>query len=124
LKCSGYNLKENAVYQVIADHLWSYQHSRIGWDDYATKIDKDLRNTLRLVFSECRQNGFFGPKCVYRGGKKEIVFGQLVDRDRKVELPEAIRPDLCTLCESKQCYGIDRDGNPKQDKKNCWRKAK
>jgi len=121
LGCTGYMLKEDPAYQIIAGHLWSFQHSHSGWDDFASKIDGGLRKTMGDIFKDCRQNGFFAPVCVYEGGKKKIIFGQLVDKDRNIELPDEIKPDLCTLCESKQCYGVDRDGNPKQDKKHCWR---
>jgi len=124
LGCTGFVLRGDPTYQIIAGYLWSYQYSHSGWDDFAKNIDGGLRDTMKMIFRDCRQNGFFAPACIYEGGKKVIIFGQLVDKDRNIDLPDKIKPDLCTLCESKQCYGIDGDGNPKQDKKNCWRKAK
>ena len=121
LGCTGYGLKDDPTYQVIADHIWSFQHSHSGWDNFAIKIDGGLRKTMAGIFKDCRQNGFFSPRCIFEGKKKKIIFGQLVDKDRKIPLPDEIKLDLCTLCESKQCYGIDKAGNPKQNKENCWR---
>lgn len=121
LGCRGTDLQDDPTYQVIAEHLWSYQYSRLGWDDFAQKIDKKLRATMAQIFSDCRSNGFFDPHCVMRRGNKAIVFGQLIDQDRTSPLPDNIRPTLCTLCEKRTCASVDSKGNPAQDKRYCRR---
>jgi len=102
LKCSGYNLQENPDYQAIAGHLMAYSKRHAGWDEFALKIDPLLRDLMVKIFQDCRQNGFFDPRCIVRNKKKEIVFAQCVERDRNIELPECLKTDMCYLCEKCQ----------------------
>ena len=120
LKCAGHNLQEDPGYKVIADYLWSFQYSHSGWDDFATKIDKEIRESMKKIFIDCRGNGFYGPRCIYRDGKREIVFAQCIERDKNLGKNE-VKPDLCYLCENKVCAGVDSKGNYTQNRKHCWR---
>jgi len=120
LKCGGHHLKDNQGYQTIADYLWSYQYTHSGWDDFALKIDKEIRELMKKIFQDCRENGFFSPRCIYREGVREIVFAQCVEKDKNLGKNE-VKPDLCYLCEKNTCAGIDGKGNYKQDKQHCWR---
>ena len=122
LECERHKLQDDTGYQAIAGYLWSYQVSRSGWDDFAAKIDSATRGVMAEIFQDCRCNGFYDPRAIMRRGKKEIVFAQLVDRDRTIPLDERLKPDLCMLCEKKTCGAIDIQGNPKQAKDFCWRK--
>jgi len=74
---------------------------------------------MAKIFRDCRENGFCDPRCIMRKGQKEIVFAQCVERDRNVELPDQLRPDLCYLCEQHTCNSRDAKGNYRQDKKYC-----
>ena len=121
LLCSRINLVDDAGYQVIAGHLWAYQYSNIGWDEFAKKIDSVMRDLMAKIFRDCRQNGFFAPVAFMRKGKKIIMFGQVVERDRKVPVPDILKPDLCYFCERKTCEDIDKNGNPIKNRQHCWR---
>jgi len=122
LDCAGYNLQENPDYKAIAEHLKSYESRHAGWDEFAVKIDPLLRDLMTEIFRDCRSNGFYDPRCVYRHGKQEIVFAQCVELDRNVEPPKELLPGLCYLCEKRICEGRDIKGNYTQNKDYCWHK--
>ena len=124
LECERYNLQDDPGYEAIAGALWTYQVARVGWDEYAAKIDSITRGVMAEIFQDCRCNGFFDPRVIMRRGKKKIVFGQIVGRNRNVPLDPCIKMDLCSICEKKTCGAIDAKGNPSQDKHFCWRKER
>lgn len=103
LGCNRYAVVDDPGYQVIAGHLWGYQHSRGGWDEYATRLDGSVLETMTNIFRDCRQNGFYSPMVVFRGGKKKIIFGQVVDKEHKRPVPDKIKPTLCYFCEDRRC---------------------
>jgi hypothetical protein len=63
-------------YEEIKEVLRSFGKSRSEWDEYAKKIDPVLRETMKKCFSECRDNGFYGPKI---GSDGEIHFAQVIE---------------------------------------------
>lgn len=60
-------------YSIIKDALNNFSKSRSEWDEYAKKLDPALRATMAKCFTECRDNGFFGP---HIGSDGEIKFTQ------------------------------------------------
>lgn len=89
---------------------------RIGWEDYASKIDQSTRDTIAYLLGECRRNGFFNPVIV---GDK-IVFHQLVEG----EYPIREQMTLCSLCErkcpKKNFKGMFEQGADGNEVKKCW----
>jgi len=118
----------DSEYKAIAEHLQAYVKGkgRKGWDEYAIVIDSDLRRKMAQVFSECRQNGFFGPKAVWSVNDSclKISFAQVVDREGNYSDP-ILNPTLCDFCENRSCELEDEFERPIIINKDlCWRKRK
>lgn len=68
-------------YEIIKEILRNFAKSRAEWDDYARKIDPQVRATMSRCFAECRENGFYGP---HVGSDGEIHFGQMVEMSEPI----------------------------------------
>ena len=115
-----YRLADDPAYNVIVGHVWGFQYSGAGWDDYAKKIAMEIRDTMGKIFKECRQNGFFAPRAVFRKGGKVIIFGQVVEREG-APVPDKIKPTLCYFCEDRTCEEI-HNGRLMRKPEYCRRK--
>ena len=121
LECTMFELMKDSAYQTIAAHLMSYHVRNIGWDEYAIKVEPKLRELMKKIFQECRENGFFNPRAIMKSGKKEIIFSQVVDMDRNVELNPHLVPDLCYFCERRTCEFYN-DGEFEKHEEQCRKK--
>jgi len=108
-------------YKIIIEHLESYQKAGENrrWDEYANRIPEQLRNTWRLILSECARNGFISPHV----SNETLIF-------KRIET-HGVQSDLCTLCrrECKKRDDIDT-GETKWRRQNvagyheplkCWK---
>lgn len=68
-------------YEIIKEILRNFGKSKAEWDDFAKKIDPVIRTRMAEIFSECRENGFYGP---HIGSDGEIHFAQLVGPSQRV----------------------------------------
>ena len=88
---------------------------RMGWDEYAAKLNDSLRDAMRVKFAELRRNGMFAP----------------VSHLEKIEVQYLVLPqgserepaDLCTLCD-RPCDRKDRRGVfltiGGREARKCW----
>ena len=103
---------------IVKATLIAYQKvkSRMGWDEFAQKLDDSTRDTLRDVFQECLRNGYLGPY-VWDGS---LYFRYLVEGP----VPEREPLTLCSLCERdctrKNKAGVFQKGMDGNEVKKCW----
>ena len=98
--------------------LAGYQRvkERIGWDQYAEKINQPIRDMMDRVFRELRRHGYFNPR-VY---DDKILLDRLVFRNKDK------RPtiELCGLCERecqrKDPHGVFRKDREGDEVRKCW----
>ena len=104
--------------QVIASVLSGYQkvRGRMGWDEYAAKLDDVTRDMIADKFKELRRHGFIGAWSHDGKVKCRVV---VHPKDKKAKKPL----DLCSLCERdcdrKDWRGVFQIRNGREVGK-CW----
>jgi hypothetical protein len=90
-------------YDTLKGVLVGYRKVRetMGWDQYAARLNDDIKATMAAILAECRRNGFVNPHL--RDGR--LVFDYVCYHPGI----KGKTQDQCTLCE-RECGRRDSNG--------------